>query len=100
VPDLRRYWLEVRTLERSLPEFVWLMGIEDPVRRLPGGGPVEVPAAGAARLLHEQSHRIATDAEITEHLAKEAAKKQRAIDDDMQRRGVAVVAMSGRVKKS
>ena len=67
--DLRRYWQEVRTLERALPDFVWLMGLEDPLRRLSAGGPVEVPAARAAQLLHDKSHRAATDKELADHLA-------------------------------
>jgi len=91
--DLRRYWQEVRTLERALPEFVWLMGIEDPLRRLAAGGPVEVPAARAAQLLHEKSHRAATDEEIAAHLAREAANQRRALDDEMRRRGIAVVTV-------
>jgi hypothetical protein len=91
--DLRRYWQEVRTLERALPEFVWLMGVEDPLRRLSAGGPVEVPAARAAQLLHEKSHRAATDEEIASHLAIESANQRRALDDEMRRRGIAVVTV-------
>ncbi len=97
--DLRRYWQEVRALERSLPESVWLVGIEDPLRRLLPGGPVEVAAARAAQLLHENSHRMATAEEITAHLVSEAVKKRQAQDDDMQRRGIAVVAVPARTLK-
>jgi len=98
--DLRRYWQEVRTLERALPEFVWLMGVEDPLRRLSAGGPVEVPAARAAQLLHEKSHRVATGEEIAAHLAREAANQRRALDDEMRRRGIAVVTVPPRPTKS
>lgn len=91
--DLRRYWQEVRTLERTLPECVWLMGVEDPLRRLSAGGPIEVPAARAAQLLHEKSHRAATDEEIAAHLAREASNQRRALDDEMRQRGIAVVTV-------
>jgi hypothetical protein len=97
--DLRRYWQEVRTLERTLPEYVWVMGIEDSLRRLSAGGPIEVPAARAAQLLHEKSHRAATDEEIASHLAIEAANQRRALDDEMRRRGIAMVTVPVRPPK-
>ena len=37
--DIRRYWKEVRALEASLPEFVWLVDVE-------GSAPVEVERGG------------------------------------------------------
>ena len=97
--DLRRYWQEVRTLERTLPEYVWVMGIEDPLRRLSAGGPIEVPAARAAQLLHEKSHRAGTDEEIASHLSREAANQRRALDDEMRRRGIAMVTVPVRPPK-
>ena len=47
--DLRQYWQEVRTLERSLPEFVWLMSLEDSKRGMVGGRMAQVGAAQAAQ---------------------------------------------------
>jgi hypothetical protein len=76
------------------------MGLEDPMRRLSAGGPVEVPAARAAQLLHEKSHRAATGEEIASHLAEESAKQRRALDEEMRRRGIAVVTIPSRPPKS
>ena len=91
--DLRVYWQEVRSLERSLPEFVWLMSLEDAKRGMVGGRMAEVGAAQAAPLLHAGSHRKATEEEIATHLAKENEARRRSYNDGMRRRGIAVVAV-------
>ena len=36
--DLRRYWRDVREMQRVLPEYVWIVNLE-------GGDPVEASAA-------------------------------------------------------
>jgi hypothetical protein len=89
--DLRQYWQEVRTLERSLPEFVWLMSLEDAKRGQVGGRMAEVGAAQAAQLLHANSYRMAADEEIAAHLAKEDEARRQSFHDGMRRRGIAVV---------
>jgi hypothetical protein len=38
MPDAKRYWQEVRAIERSLPKFVWMVSIEDSLRDRLGGG--------------------------------------------------------------
>ena len=89
--DLRQYWQEVRALERSLPEFVWLMSLEDPKRGMVGGRMAEVGAEAAAQRLHSGSHRMATAEEIAGHLEKENQARKQVFHDGLRRRGIAVV---------
>jgi hypothetical protein len=91
--DLKVYWQEIRALQRSLPEFVWLMSLEDAKRGMVGGRMAEVSAAPAARLLHASSHRRATEEEIAAHLEKENQARRQGVHDGLRRRGIAVVAV-------
>jgi hypothetical protein len=91
--DLKQYWQEVRALARSLPEFVWLMSVEDKKRGMVGGRMAEVGAAPAAQLLHAKSYRMATDDEIAAHLAKEDRARRQSFNDGLRRKGIAVVAV-------
>jgi hypothetical protein len=91
--DLRQYWQEVRELQRSLPEFIWLMSVEDPKRGMVGGRMAEVGAEQAAKLLITNSHRRATEDEIASHLAKEEQTRRRTVHEGLRRRGIAVVAV-------
>ena len=91
--DLRQYWQEVRALERSLPEFVWLMSLDDATRGMVGGRMAELGAAQAAQLLHAKSYRMATEGEIAEHLAKEDEARRKSFHDVLRRKGIAVVAV-------
>ncbi|HEV8413084.1 MAG TPA: hypothetical protein VGQ49_05790 [Bryobacteraceae bacterium] len=83
--DIRRYWAEVRALEASLPEFVWLVDVE-------GSAPVEVSARRAAQLLLAKSHRAASDDELSAQREKEAIAKKELQRDGRRRRGIAVVS--------
>lgn len=89
--DFRQYWQEIRTIQSQLPEFVWLMSVENAVNRLVGGCIVEVAADRAARLLHAKSHRLATGQEIAALHAKQQQAKREAAHDSLRRRGIAVV---------
>ena len=82
--DIRRYWKEVRDLEATLPEFVWLVDVE-------GSAPVEVSAARAAQLLLAKSHRVASEEELGAQRAKEVAVGKELQRDRRRREGVAVV---------
>jgi hypothetical protein len=93
MPDQRQYWQEVRTLERSLPEFVWLMSLDDAKRGMVGGRMAELGAAQAAQLLHAKSYRHATEDEIAAHLAKEEQARRQSFNDGLRRRGIAVVSV-------
>ena len=86
--DIRRYWREVRNLEASLPEFVWLAATE-------GSAPVEAPAGLAAQLLLTKSHRLASEEELDVQRAKEAVAGKRLERDRRRKEGVAVVAPPG-----
>jgi hypothetical protein len=85
MPDIARYWEQIRAMEAELPEFPWLAG--------PRGGIAQVRRPTAARLLHRGSHRLATDTEIEAHRQMEAETRARADREAMRRRGVTVVAV-------
>lgn len=91
--DLRQYWQEIHSIERSLPQFAWLMSLEDPKRGCVGGRMAEVGAAQAAQLLHAKSYRMATEEEIAAHLAKEDQARRQSFHDGLRRKGIAVVAV-------
>ena len=82
--DIRRYWKEVRELQASLPEFVWLVDVD-------GSAPVEVPAGRAAQLLLAKSHRVATEEEVGSQRAKDVGTEKNRQREERRRAGVAVV---------
>jgi hypothetical protein len=82
--DIRRYWQEVRALQATLPEFVWLVDVE-------GSAPVEVSEARAAQLLLAKSHRVASEEELSVQRAKEVVAGKNRQRDARRREGVAVV---------
>jgi hypothetical protein len=82
--DIRRYWKEVRALEASLPEFVWLVDVE-------GSVPVQVGAGRAAQLLLAKSHRVASEDELSVQREKEKAERKELQRDLRRKQGVAVV---------
>lgn len=82
--DIRRYWKEVRALEASLPEFVWLVDVD-------GSAPIEVAAGRAAQLLLAKSHRVASEEELGVQREKERAAGKERQRDERRREGVAVV---------
>ena len=82
--DIRRYWREVRDLEASLPEFVWLVAVE-------GSAPVEAPAGLAAQLLLAKSHRVASDEELGVQREKDIVAGKERQRDRRRREGVAVI---------
>jgi len=82
--DIRRYWKDVRALEASLPEFVWLVDVE-------GSVPVQVGAGRAAQLLLAKSHRVASEDELSVQREKEKAERKELQRDLRRKQGVAVV---------
>jgi hypothetical protein len=86
--DIRRYWREVRDLEATLPEFVWLVDME-------GSVPVEVPAGLGAQLLIGKSHRAASDEELGLQREKELAAGKELKRERRRREGVAVITPPG-----
>lgn len=86
--DLRKYWEQIRAIERELPEFVWMTSVEDPHEP---ACLVEVQAARAAQLLHAKSHRLATQEEIQARQAREAIESRRNFHERLRRKGIAIV---------
>jgi hypothetical protein len=84
--DIRRYWKEVRALEASLPEFVWLVDVD-------GSVPVEVAAGRAAQLLLAKSHRVASEDELSVQREKEVVARKERQRDARRREGVTVVEL-------
>jgi hypothetical protein len=82
--DIRQYWRDVRAMEATLPEFVWLVDVE-------GSDPVEVGAGRAAQLLLAKSHRVASDEElgVQQEMERDAGKERQR--ERRRREGVAVV---------
>lgn len=76
-------------------KFVWIVGIEDPLRGREGGSIAEVSAAHAGLLLHAKSHRIAAEDEIGAHKAGEGSAKRSAFEERLRKRGIAVVPVRG-----
>jgi hypothetical protein len=85
--DIRRYWKEVRALEESLPEFVWLVDVE-------GSVPVEVGARQAAQLLLAKSHRVASADERRAQRDIELVTRRNLRRDERRKQGIAVVVLS------
>ena len=83
IRDIQQYWREIRQIEATLDDFVWLAPAHPkPIGKAVEVHPVEVPGATAAHLLHQKSHRVATKEEVEAHRAREAglalaAKKER-----------------------
>jgi hypothetical protein len=91
MPDAKRYWQEVRAIERSLPKFVWMVSIEDSLRDRLGGSMAEVSAGHAAPLLHAKSHRIAAEDEVRAHRSGEERVKKAENERRLRKKGIAVV---------
>jgi hypothetical protein len=98
--DLRQYWQEVRTLERSLPEFVWLMSLADAKRGMVGGRMAQVGSSQAAQLLHANAYRMATDEEVAAHLAREDQARRQSFHAGLRRNGIAVVSVPSAAEDS
>ena len=97
--DLRKYWQEIREIEKSLPECVWLMSLGNP-RGQKAGCIAQVAAAAAARLLHAKSHRPATDEEMQAHQTAQDEAKRLAFHEGLRKRGIAVIAVPGDAERS
>lgn len=91
--DLQKYWQEIHALADALPAFVWLVSLDDPKRGMRGGRLVEAAAETAAKLLHLNSHRRATDEEIEAHRAGEAEAQRAAFHERLRIKGVTVVPL-------
>jgi len=91
MPDLRKYWQEIRAIEKSLPAEVWLVSLQNLAKGHVGGAIVEVAAAVAAKLLHAKSQRLATEVEVEAHKAQQDGIKRQIFTQRMRDQGIAVI---------
>ena len=97
--DLKKYWQEVRSLEKGMDDFVWLVSVQDASKGHVGGRTMQAAAAVAAKLLHGGSHRIASETEVESLLASQDADRKQAFTTRLQRQGIAVVPVAGKSDK-
>jgi hypothetical protein len=93
MPDLKKYWQEIRAIEKSLPAEVWLVSLQNLAKGQVGGAIAEVAAAVAAKLLHAKSQRLATDEEIEAHKAQQAETQRQVFEQRMRKQGIAVIPL-------
>ncbi len=97
IRNIQQYWREIRELEATLDDFVWLMPTQPGRARGNGNAatvqPVEVSGATAARLLYQKSHRFATAEEIEAYRAREAGLNRAAKKEQLRREGRAQVVI-------
>lgn len=98
MPDLKKYWQEIRAIEKSLPAEVWLVSLQNLAKGQVAGAMVEVAAAVAAKLLHAKSQRLATDEEIQAHKAQQAEIQRQVFEQRMRSQGIAVISVESRRK--
>jgi hypothetical protein len=98
MPDLKKYWQEIRAIEKRLPVEVWLVSLQNLAKGQTGGSMVEAPATVAAKLLHAKSQRLATEDEIEAHKAREAETQRQVSEQRMRSQGIAVIPVESRRK--
>jgi hypothetical protein len=98
MPDLKKYWQEIRAIEKSLPAEVWLVSLQNLARGQTAGSMVETAAAVAAKLLHAKSQRLATEEEIQAHKAQQSEAQRQAFEQRMRSQGIAVIPVESRRK--
>jgi hypothetical protein len=93
--DLKKYWQDLRAIEESLPDCVWLASLENRSKGQAGGevggSIVEVTASVAAKLLHGRSHRQATEEEIRLHARQQEKLQRQELQQRLREQGIAVV---------
>jgi len=75
---IRERMKRLRQIEETLPEFLYVVSVEDKFRRITGGRMVQVSRSIAAALLDAGSHRIATDEETAAFEAEQEHKRLKA----------------------
>jgi hypothetical protein len=98
MPDLKKYWQEIRAIEQTLAADVWLMSLENKARGQVAGSIAEVAAGAAAKLLYGKSHRLATSAEIAAHKDRQAEVQRHGIRRKLRDEGIAIIPVKSRLK--
>lgn len=96
MPDLKKYWQEIRAIEKSLPAEVWLVSLQNLAKGQVAGSIAEVGSAVAAKLIHAKSQRLATEEEIQSHKAQQAETQRQVLEQRMARQGIAVIPVESR----
>ena len=94
MPNLKKYWDDIHKLETELPDFAWLMSLQNPAKGQVGGRITQVSSQVGARLIHANSHRLATEEETQAYLAEQERQKREAFQQRLQRQGIAMVPVS------
>jgi len=100
MPDLKKYWQEIRAIEHSLAGDVWLMSLENRARGQVAGSMAEVAAGAAAKLLYGKSHRLATDAEVESHQARQLETQRQGFQKKLRDEGIAIIPVRSRPKSA
>jgi len=100
MPDLKKYWQEIRAIEQSLAGDVWLMSLENRARGQVAGSMAEVAAGAAAKLLHAKSHRLAMDAEVDAYRARQLATQRQGFQKKLRDEGIAIIPVRSRPKSA
>jgi hypothetical protein len=98
MPDLKKYWQEIRAIEQTLAADVWLMSLENRARGQVAGSIAEVAAGAAAKLLYGKSHRLATDQEVETHQRRLLETQRQGLQKQLLDKGVAVIPVKNRLK--
>jgi hypothetical protein len=96
MPDLKKYWQEIRAIEQSLPGEVWLMSLENRARGQVAGSMAQVAGTAAAKLLYAKSHRLATEEEVRANQARQAETQRQVSQQRLRDRGIAIIPMGSR----
>jgi hypothetical protein len=98
MPDLKKYWQEIRALEHTLAGDVWLMSLENRSRGQVAGSIAEVAAGAAARLLYGKSHRLATDEEVETYQGRQLNAQREGVQKKLRDKGIAIIPVRTRPK--
>ncbi len=91
--SIQAYWKEVREVQRTLPETLFVASIADKHNDTPGGVLCLVDAETGAKLLVGESHRLATPEEIAAYEERQAIGARQAQRQQFAAKGFAVVGM-------
>jgi hypothetical protein len=100
MPDLRKYWQEIRSIEQSLPGEVWLMSLENRLRGQVAGSMAQVAGTAAAKLLYAKSHRLATEEEVRANQARQAEMQRQVSQQRLRDKGIAIIPVESRPRSA
>jgi len=96
MPDLKKYWQEIRAIEQRLGGDVWLMSLENRAKGQVAGSIAEVAAGIAAKLLYAKSHRLATEEELQAYQSGQTETQRQGVERRLRDKGIAVIPVENR----